>query len=33
VVHWSDAGMQFWAISDLNAEELATFAAAYSAAR
>lgn len=33
VVHWSDAGMQFWAISDLNAAELATFAAAYSAAR
>lgn len=33
LVHWSDAGMQFWAISDLNAEELATFAAAYSAAR
>jgi anti-sigma factor (TIGR02949 family) len=33
VVHWSDAGMQYWAISDLNAAELATFAAAYSAAR
>src|SRR6185436_3045651 len=33
VVHWSDGGMQYWAVSDLNAGELRTFAETYSAAR
>ncbi|VTU15165.1 putative transmembrane transcriptional regulator (anti-sigma factor) [Variovorax sp. SRS16] len=26
LVHWTEAGMQFWAASDLNAKELAAFA-------
>jgi anti-sigma factor RsiW len=25
VVHWSDGGMTFWAVSDLNQEELEKF--------
>ena len=33
VVHWSDAGMNFWAISDVNAAELKTFAEAYATAK
>ena len=33
VVHWRDVGMQYWAISDLNAAELETFAARYSEAQ
>lgn len=33
VVRWGDAGMQYWAVSDLNAAELETFVAKYSAAR
>jgi anti-sigma factor RsiW len=31
VLHWTDRGMRFWAISDLNAAELKTFAAQFSA--
>jgi anti-sigma factor (TIGR02949 family) len=33
VLHWHDAGMEYWAISDLNAAELETFAGKYSAAK
>ena len=33
VLRWSDAGMTFWAISDVNAAELKTFAEAYASAR
>ena len=33
VRRWSDAGMTFWAISDVNAAELKTFAEAYASAR
>ena len=29
VLRWTDAGMTFWAISDVNAEDLKTFAEAY----
>jgi anti-sigma factor RsiW len=25
IVDWNDAGMQYWAVSDLNSEELKTF--------
>lgn len=31
VLHWTDRGMRFWAISDLNAAELKTFAEQFSA--
>jgi anti-sigma factor RsiW len=31
VVHWTDRGMTFWAISDLNAAELKTFGERFSA--
>jgi len=33
VLHWNDAGMAFWAVSDLNAAEMRDFAAAYAAAK
>jgi anti-sigma factor RsiW len=33
VRRWSDAGMTFWAISDVNAAELKTFTEAYASAR
>ena len=33
VLHWSDGGMVFWAISDLNAGELKDFAQAYASAK
>jgi anti-sigma factor RsiW len=33
VLHWTDAGMVFWAISDLNAAELRDFAQAYASAK
>jgi len=33
VLHWTDAGMAFWAISDLNPAEMKTFAEAYTSAR
>jgi anti-sigma factor RsiW len=33
VLHWSDAGMTYWAISDVNAAELKTFAEAYASAK
>jgi anti-sigma factor RsiW len=29
LLHWSDAGMTFWAISDLNAADVKTFAETY----
>jgi anti-sigma factor RsiW len=29
LLHWSDAGMVFWAISDLNAADIKTFAETY----
>lgn len=32
LLHWSDAGMTFWAISDLNQADIKTFAAAYASA-
>ena len=32
VVHWTDGGLAFWAISDLNAAELKTFAETYAGA-
>ena len=32
VIHWSDAGMAFWAVSDLNEKELMTFVRSYAAA-
>ncbi|HEU4618058.1 MAG TPA: anti-sigma factor [Gammaproteobacteria bacterium] len=32
VLHWRDDGMEYWAISDLNAAELETFARSYSSA-
>ncbi len=32
VLHWSDAGMVFWAVSDLNPAELKDFAQAYATA-
>jgi len=32
VIHWSDAGMTFWAVSDLNEKELMTFVRSYAAA-
>lgn len=31
VLHWTDRGMRFWAISDLNAAELKTFAEQFAA--
>jgi len=33
VLHWTDAGMTFWAISDVNPAELRSFAEAYASAR
>ena len=30
IVHWSEAGLTYWAVSDLNAAELRTFAQLYS---
>jgi anti-sigma factor RsiW len=33
VLHWNDAGMTFWAISDVNAAELQTFAETYASAK
>jgi len=30
VVHWTDAGLAFWAVSDLNAAEMKSFVEAYS---
>ena len=32
VVHWTDNGLAFWAISDLNAAEMKTFAETYAGA-
>ncbi|HEX9432024.1 MAG TPA: anti-sigma factor [Burkholderiales bacterium] len=32
VVHWTDSGLTFWAISDLNAAEMKTFAETYAGA-
>ena len=32
VVHWTDNGLGFWAISDLNAAEMKTFAETYAGA-
>jgi len=32
LVHWADGGMDYWAVSDLNAEELADFARRFAAA-
>lgn len=33
ILHWSEGGMAFWAISDLNAFELKTFVDAYASVR
>jgi len=33
VVHWTEGGMAFWAVSDLNATEMRAFVSAYSAAK
>ena len=33
VLRWTDAGMNFWAVSDVNAAELKTFAEAYASAK
>jgi anti-sigma factor RsiW len=33
LIHWTDGGMVYWAISDLNPAELQAFSEAYSAAR
>jgi mycothiol system anti-sigma-R factor len=33
VLHWTDAGMTYWAISDLNGNELRDFAQAYASAK
>jgi len=33
VLHWTDAGMTYWAISDLNGAELRDFAQAYASAK
>lgn len=33
ILHWDDAGMTFWAISDLNAADIKTFADTYAAAK
>jgi len=33
MLHWTDAGMTFWAISDVNAEDLKTFAETYASAK
>jgi mycothiol system anti-sigma-R factor len=33
LLHWTDAGMTFWAISDLNPAEITTFAETYASAR
>ena len=33
VLRWSDAGMNFWAVSDVNAAELKAFAEAYASAK
>ncbi len=30
VVHWTDSGLAFWAVSDLNAAEMKSFVEAYS---
>jgi len=32
IVHWTDGGLAFWAISDLNAAEMKTFAETYAGA-
>lgn len=32
VLHWTDAGMAFWAVSDVNEADLKTFAEAYASA-
>ena len=31
VIHWSNAGMTFWAVSDLNEKELMEFVQSYEA--
>ena len=33
VVHWSDGGMAYWVVSDLNAKELAQFAEKWASAK
>lgn len=33
LINWSDSGMNFWAVSDINADELREFAAAFRSAR
>lgn len=33
VLHWNAAGMAYWAISDLNADEMKTFAESYASAK
>jgi mycothiol system anti-sigma-R factor len=33
LLHWNAAGMTFWAISDLNAEDIKTFAETYASAK
>jgi len=33
VVHWSEGGLAFWAVSDLNAAEMRSFVDAYASAR
>ncbi len=33
ILHWSDAGMTYWAISDLNEREMKTFAETYASAK
>jgi anti-sigma factor (TIGR02949 family) len=33
LLHWSDAGMTFWAISDLNPADIKTFAESYAGAK
>jgi anti-sigma factor RsiW len=33
VLHWTAAGMEFWAISDLNAADMKAFAEAYASAK
>ena len=31
LIHWSESGMAFWAVSDLNEKELMEFVQAYTA--
>jgi anti-sigma factor RsiW len=33
LLHWSDAGMTYWAISDVDPADLKTFAEAYASAK